>query len=218
MDGYYQGRIESLLSVDEGFRDVVNALKQTGQYGNTIILFVGDNGYHLGEHRNLAGKQFAYEEDIRVPFLMRGPGIPQGQTIDALVTNVDYAPTILEFAKAQAGLPQDGRSLVPLIKNPNISWRSDFVVENPIGQDYYGLRTKDTNTGSEYLYVEYDYDADNTIDERELYAMTPDSCMATGDPYQLESQHNNSCYAPLIQQFEQRLAQMKVCAGSNCQA
>ncbi|MEK6839934.1 MAG: hypothetical protein AABX72_03260, partial [Nanoarchaeota archaeon] len=131
--------------------------------------------------------------------------------------NGDYAATIAEWAGAVPGLPQDGRSLVPLINGVTSGWRTDLLFENPKINNYIGLRTKNSNNGREYLYTEYDYNEDNITDERELYTLTADECRPIGDPYQLESQHNNSCYTNLIQQFHQRLVLLKNCVGSTCQ-
>jgi len=213
----YRRRMESLLAVDEGVGKIIDMLQATGQGENTVIIFTSDNGYLHGEHRIKQGKFFPYEP-LQVPFIMSGPGIPVKKTIHRLVTNVDYAPTIVEWADARPGLPQDGRSLVPLLAHPTTTqWRKDFMIENPIINHYQGMRTQNLQNGREYQYVEYDYNHDNVVDERELYALTPDECRPTGDPYQLESQHNNTCYTNLMQQFHQRLAFLKNCVGEACQ-
>ncbi len=212
----YEHRMESLLAVDEGVGKILQTLRATGQYYNTIVVFTSDNGYMLGEHRK-SGKFVAYEP-LRVPLVMSGPGIPKGKIVPELVMNVDLTPTFLEWASATPGLLQDGRSLVPLLSNPTgtVTWRSDILTENPLVNFYRGLRTYDVSTGREYLYTEYDYNQDNVIDEKELFVLTPDSCRPVGDPYLLESQHANPCYASLIQQFHSRVTQLKTCAGSTC--
>ncbi len=171
----------------------------------------------MGEHRFKNGKHHPYEP-LQVPLIMRGPGIPANQTVHHLMINVDYARTILEWADATPGLQQEGRSLIPLLAHPSTTqWRKDFLIENTLIYKYTGLRTQNLHNGREYQYVEYDYNGDNIVDERELYALTPDECRPTGDPYQLESQHNNTCYTNLLQQFHQRLAFLKNCVGEACQ-
>lgn len=212
----YRRRMESLLAVDEGVGKILQTLRATGQYDNTIIVFTSDNGYMLGDHRKV-GKFLPYEP-LRVPLIMSGPGIPRGKVVPELVMNVDLAPTFLEWANASPGLLQDGRSLVPLLTNApgTTAWRNDILTESPVVSFFRGLRTYDSNSGHEYLYSEYDYNNDNVIDDKELYVLTPDACRPVGDPYLLESQHANSCYATLIQQFHNRINYLKTCVGSTC--
>ncbi len=215
-----RARLESLLAVDEGVGKIISTLQQTGQYDNTIIVFTSDNGFQFGEHRISFDKQYPYES-TQVPLYMSGPGIPAGVTVPKYVTNVDYASTILDIADARGGIEQEGRSLLSLIQNPSRAWRRDFLIENPINQSYSGLRVQYPD-GREYLYVEYDYPApgapmgNGIVDERELYNLTPDECNAAGDPYHLQSQHNNSCYSSRIVQFHNRLAELKTCVGASC--
>ena len=74
IDGLYRMRIRSLQAVDRGVARLVHTLRATKQLDNTYIVFASDNGFHLGQHRMPAGKQTAYEPDIHVPLLVRGPG------------------------------------------------------------------------------------------------------------------------------------------------
>lgn len=94
-----------------------------------------DNGQHFGDHREPAGKRQAYESDVLVPFLVRGPGIPKGSTSSQVVQNVDLGPTFLEIASTQTDsnnrlkptYPMDGKSILPLLRsNPHSSNYNDF--------------------------------------------------------------------------------------------
>ena len=114
----YRCELESLLSVDDGVKQVIDALEAKGDLDNTLIIYTSDNGYFHGEHRIPSEKLRIYEESIRVPLEMRGPGIPQGVTLDPLVTNADLAPTIVDAAGVTPGLDMDGRSLLPVIQKP----------------------------------------------------------------------------------------------------
>ncbi len=99
LDNLYRQRVRSMQAVDEMIATLVATLKETGQLDNTYIIFTSDNGYHLGQHRLLAGKGEPYEEDTIVPFIIRGPGIPAGQALQGyLAGNTDVAPTIAELA------------------------------------------------------------------------------------------------------------------------
>src|SRR5205823_10039579 len=110
IDDLYRKRIRSLQAVDRGVARLVRTLRTTGQLDNTYIVFTSDNGFHLGQHRMPAGKQTAYEEDIHVPLIVRGPGIPAGSTDSAITGNVDLAPTFAALAGVRAPSFVDGRS------------------------------------------------------------------------------------------------------------
>jgi N-acetylglucosamine-6-sulfatase len=128
----YRKRLQSMLAVDDMIGRIVDALHETGELDNTYLFFTSDNGYHLGQHRLTSGKWTAYEEDIRVPLIVRGPGVPKGQTLDQLVLNNDFAPTFAELAGAETPEFVDGRSLVPLLGDdppPTQDWRQAFLVE-----------------------------------------------------------------------------------------
>ena len=118
----YQQRLESLLAVDEAVASIVGTLRATGELDDTLILFTSDNGFFHGEHRVRQGKVLPYEPSIRLPLLMRGPGVPAGERLGQLVTNADLAPTIEDAAGARPGLAQDGRSLLDLVKDPGAQW------------------------------------------------------------------------------------------------
>jgi arylsulfatase A-like enzyme len=115
LDYQYRHRLQSLQAVNDLVAGLLRTLRKTGRLDNTYVFFTSDNGFHLGQHRMKAGKYTPYEEDIRVPLLVRGPGVPAGQTVSAFVLNVDFAPTFAELGRATLGLPADGRSLVPLL-------------------------------------------------------------------------------------------------------
>lgn len=133
IDAEHRKRLQSLQAVDDAIEAIINALQATGQLEKTYIFFTSDNGFHLGNHRLLAGKIAPYEEDIRVGLLVRGPGIPAGRRLEYLTGNLDLAPTWAELAGAQAPDFVDGRSLVALWSNtpPSLErWRQALLLEN----------------------------------------------------------------------------------------
>ena len=108
LDFKWKQRIRSLQSVDEGVRDIIATLKATGEMDNTVVMFISDNGYALGEHRKL-GKNMPWEEVLRVPFLATGPGVGTGKwSKGAMIT--DIAPSVAALAGVTPGRPVDGRS------------------------------------------------------------------------------------------------------------
>lgn len=126
-------RRQSLLAVDDAVRAVVRTLRASGELKNTVIVFTGDNGYLLGQHRISMGKYFPYEPALRIPFVMRGPGIRPDAKVDRLVSLIDLTPTLLDFAGAKAvGRRPDGMSLRPLLSgNGDIRSRSVLLSSGP---------------------------------------------------------------------------------------
>lgn len=130
--GYYRKRLCSLQAVDESIETLINTLTETKELDNTFIFFTSDNGFHLGEHRMQRGKQTAYETDIHLPLIVRGPGVARGGKVEELVGNIDLAPTFAELTGAKAPDFVDGRSLTPFLKGkPRVAakdWRSAFLI------------------------------------------------------------------------------------------
>ncbi len=125
-------RLRSMLAVDDMIGDLFDSLRETGELDNTYVFFTSDNGFHLGQHRLGAGKWTAYEEDIRVPLMVRGPGVPEGEKLPHMVLNNDLAPTFADLAGVDTPGFVDGRSIVPLLDRtptPEEDWRSAFLVE-----------------------------------------------------------------------------------------
>jgi N-acetylglucosamine-6-sulfatase len=202
IDENYRQRLESLLAVDEAVVRVVDTLRAEHELDNTLILFTSDNGFFHGEHRVQLGKVLVYEPSIRVPLIMRGPGVPQGERRGQLVTNADLAPTILEAAGATAGKPQDGRSLFPLLDDRGLEWGRDLLIEGAPGINqpaFDAIRTY------RYVYVQH------ANGERELYDLAR-------DPHQLTSLHNDPAYAGVQAELSLRLGLLSACAGRSCRA
>ncbi len=206
----YRCRLESLLSVDEGVERIVDALETTGELDNTLIVFTSDNGFFHGEHRVQTGKNRVYEEAIRVPLVIRGPGVPEGIAIDELAINADLASTVLDVAEATPGLAQDGRSLLSLAEHPARYRGRELLLEkgdvldaddDDVAQSgtFAAIRT------SRYVYVE------NASGELELYDLSV-------DPYQLQNQVLNPAYDLAEAQLAKRLATLRSCAGESCKA
>jgi arylsulfatase A-like enzyme len=124
----YRGYAETLLALDESVGRVLDHLEKSGLAKNTIVVYMGDNGFSFGEH-GLIDKRHAYEESIRVPMLAWAPGlIAPGTKVDEMVLNVDIAPTFLDVARASAPQTMDGRSFLPLLAGKKIAdWRPAFV-------------------------------------------------------------------------------------------
>jgi N-acetylglucosamine-6-sulfatase len=98
---------------------------------STYVVFSSDNGYHMGEHMLFAGKQTAFDSDIRVPLIVVGPGVPAGVTVDAIAENIDLCPTFAEIAGVVAPPTTDGHSLLGLLGGGAATdWREAALIEH----------------------------------------------------------------------------------------
>lgn len=196
----YRSRLESLLAVDDAVGRLVQRLQAHGELDRTLFVFTSDNGWLQGEHRVPTGKIKPYEESVRVPLILRGPGVPAGQRRHDLVANVDLAPTVLDVANARAGIPLDGRSLLqPPPRRPRAllleigpRFRGEYVT-------YDALRT------GRYKYIEY------ATGERELYDLS-------ADPHERESRHDDPRYADVRRRLAAELGELADCRGASCRA
>jgi N-acetylglucosamine-6-sulfatase len=133
----FRERWESLLAVDEGVEQIVDALRRGGELDNTYVIFTSDNGYMQGEHRVRQGKMLPYEASTHLPFLIRGPGLPRNRETDAVVGDVDLAPTIMDITRASPGHVLDGRSVIPYAKNTHLRNLRPFL-HTTAGQGSHG--------------------------------------------------------------------------------
>lgn len=206
----YQGRAGSLMAVDDGVGDLVRTLRRTDQLENTMIVFLSDNGWLQGEHRIPGDKFLPYEESLRVPLIIRGPGVPKGETVKGQVANIDFAPTLLDIADAKAGRTMDGVSLLPTIRNPKKRPDRALVIEapeplfpGPVPQNewdrpYSGVRT------DQYTYVVW-----TETGEQELYDRK-------ADPYELNNVAADPAYADVRDHLAGKLAKLEDCRGRAC--
>jgi arylsulfatase A-like enzyme len=195
-DELQRWRLRSMRAVEDEIDAVIQALAQTGRIENTYIFYVSDNGLLMGQHRAVGKKNNPYEESARVPFQVRGPGVP-AVTVDQLVLNIDIAPTVLELAGLAIPDTVDGRSLVPFLRGSQAAgWRKEVLIEAFTNGPTYGLRSAD------WLYVH------NETEELELYDMK-------ADPWQTESLHRK-VDAAILASHEQRVVALSGCRGISC--
>jgi N-acetylglucosamine-6-sulfatase len=206
----YQGRAGSLKAVDDGVARLVDTLKDTHQLQNTLIVFTSDNGWLQGQHRITGDKYLPYDESLRVPFILRGPGVPADQTIHGQVANIDFAPTLIDVAKATAGRVMDGVSLMPTVHHPGLRPNRAIEIEalaplfegnipiNAWDRPYHGVRT------DRYTYVVYTETGDEELYDRRT------------DPYELHNVADDPAYAGLKAHLASKLAQLDDCKGNAC--
>ncbi|WP_316751370.1 sulfatase family protein [Streptomyces herbicida] len=167
IDKKFRKRARSLQAVDKMVGELRSTLTRAGVADNTYVVFSSDNGFHLGEYRLKAGKQTAFDTDVRVPLVIAGPRVAAGSTSSAQVSNIDFAPTFQRIGGAAASSRADGHSLLPLLDGgPDAGWRTANLIEhrhadqspgdpdNHGGEsisppNYHAMRT------NSYTYVEY---------------------------------------------------------------
>ena len=163
-----------------------------------------------GPHRITGDKFLPYEESLRIPFILRGPGVPANRTVRGQVSNVDFAPTLLDAARARAGRTLDGVSLMPTVRDP--SKRPDRAIKvealeplfegdipiNAWDRPYDGVRT------DRYVYVRY-----KEAGDEELYDLRADS-------FQLSNVAADPAYASVRARLVARLAKLDRCKGRSC--
>lgn len=126
---FYRRYLETLLSVDESVSKVLDYLKAGGLEQNTMVIYMGDNGFSFGEH-GLIDKRHAYEESMRVPLLIKCPGIIKpGTRTEALVQNIDLAPMLLEYAGVNVPDYMQGTSFLDVLKGKTAAHRTRIFYE-----------------------------------------------------------------------------------------
>jgi len=129
-DSVVRDQLRCLASVDDGIGQIFEALRKTGELDRTVFIFTGDNGYLMGEHGQFDQKRWAYEDSLRIPFLVRYPELVKpGSQPSAMGLNVDLAPTLLELGGVKWSERMHGSSLVPVLRDPGTKGRTAFTAE-----------------------------------------------------------------------------------------
>jgi N-acetylglucosamine-6-sulfatase len=201
-DKLYRNRARSLLEVDDIMERLYSALQETGELDNTYIIFTSDNGFHFTEHRlHPPRKSTAYEPDIRIPLLVRGPGIAAGTHRSEMVLNNDLGVTIADLAGVQPTRKVDGRSFAPILRGHSPAWRSAFLVENPTSTVVPAFRALRTSNGKKMTQF-YNRGV------REIYFLSE-------DPGELRNVQK-SVPKGVKQRLQHRLNALKDCFGFSC--
>ena len=154
-DTFYRRYAETLLGLDEGVGRVLDFLDRSGLARNTLVIYMGDNGFLLGEH-GLIDKRNAYEESMRVPMLAYAPGwIPPASTVTTVVRNIDVAPTILDLAGVRSEHEMDGRSMLAALRGQKVDQEGEFLYEYYWEYAFPHTPTTFALRGDRYKYIFY---------------------------------------------------------------
>ncbi len=195
---YIKDYLRTIASVDDNLGRVLDYLDEAGLAENTVVIYSSDQGFYLGDH-GWYDKRWMYEESLRMPFIVRWPGVVQpGSENSDLVQNLDFAETFLEMAGVDVPADMQGTSLVPLLEGRTpADWRDAIYYhywEYPawhMVRRHFGVRTQ------RYKLIYY-YE----IDEWELFDLE-------NDPDELSSVYADPEYAEIVADLKARLAQMR---------
>eukprot|EP00756_Hemistasia_phaeocysticola_P026918 Hpha_TRINITY_DN16089_c5_g3::TRINITY_DN16089_c5_g3_i1::g.119496::m.119496/K01137/GNS; N-acetylglucosamine-6-sulfatase len=229
-DELYRARLRSLLSVDDLVTDLVHDLQHLRVFNTTFLAFTSDHGFQMGQFGMPEGKWNSYDHDVRVPMIIRGPGIPAGTTFDAPATHVDLMPTLLGFAGVTVPSTMDGRSVHNAILGGDAGTRSELLLEYfSVGSvlryealedcennTFRALRVVDKDNSDpkqrDLLYAEYthldDWDFTSPPLEYELFDLTD-------DPFQMKN-IVASTSPSLLSDLRERLRKAFICRGTDC--
>jgi len=208
----FRDRLRTLQSIDEANAAIVRAVARAGELRRTVFLFASDNGYMLGEHR-LIEKNYPYAENLRVPLVIRGPGMPVGEVARQTVTMADVAATILHYADALTSAREsgrtDGRSILAMLRTEEPRDKTVLIqagTDNPSALDALGWEFRGVRT-SRYTFARW------WTGEIELYDRLR-------DPYELDNLYDNAAsaltddgYVDVLEELERRSASLESCRG-----
>ncbi|MEN8118069.1 MAG: sulfatase [Bacteroidota bacterium] len=201
---YIKDYLRTIKSVDDGVGKVLDYLEEAGLAENTIVVYTSDQGFYLGEH-GWFDKRFMYEESFRTPLLVRYPKeIKPGTKIERLVQNLDFAPTLLDYADIEVPEEMQGESFRDLASGETEEWRDAVYYtyyEYPsvhMVKRHYGVATE------RYKLMHFYYD----IDEWEMYDLET-------DPSEMKNIYDNPTYAEVQKELHARLNELREYYGDN---
>ncbi|KAF5597979.1 arylsulfatase [Fusarium pseudoanthophilum] len=238
-DNFFRLRLESLQAVDEMVDRIIRELESLDIMDNTYIIYTSDNGYHISQHRLPPGKQCGFEEDINVPLLIRGPGVPKGVVSDAMTSHTDLAPSIFRMAGIKPRPEFDGVA-VPLTDR-ELERATQSRAEH-VGIEFWGLAVdegidsvvmSDLNTYKGIRLHSKDYNlyyAVHCTNEHELYDMTVDpyqinnllpsgkdsTCMPIASYADFNFKINKKPLLSIVSRLDALMMVMKSCKGETC--
>jgi len=197
---YMQDYLACIAAVDKSVGKILDYLKENGLDKNTVVIYTSDQGFFLGEH-GWYDKRFMFEQTYRTPLLIEWPGVTKpGTVINDIVSNLDYAETILDIAGLKIPPDMQGESLVPILKGKTpANWRTEHYYhyyEYPgfhMVKRHYGMST------AQYKLIHYYYD----IDEWELYDIK-------ADPLETRNVYNDPAYESIKQDLHKKLEKLMI--------
>jgi arylsulfatase A-like enzyme len=222
-DGY-NSKVAAIRAVDDMLGAVIDTLSSQGRLQNTLFIVTSDNGFQYGTHRRL-GKTDLYEESIRVPMVIRAPQQTAPRHVDAWAANIDWAPTIAEFAGAHPDIAIDGTSLAAWARGGTGPQRKSMLVEQ-LSDYFFSIHPLQREVRSRDPAITGDPTGNTTL----IYAqtLTRSGKSATDvefydlstDPYELQSLHASTDKKRVRQmkRLKTELLTLHACVGAACLA
>jgi N-acetylglucosamine-6-sulfatase len=166
VETYHKRYCETLLAVDESLGRIMDALQAKGWLDDTLLVYMGDNGFCFGEH-GLTDKRTAYEASMRVPLMVHCPALFEGgRTIDHIVANIDIAPTFLKAAGVVPPQHMQGRSFLGLMQGADADWRDGLLYEHYWERNHPHTPTLHAYVTDRWKYIHYHgiWDTDELYD------------------------------------------------------
>ncbi len=202
LDYLYRRYCESVLAVDDSVGRVLQQLKDMGIHDETLVVYMGDNGFMWGEH-GLIDKRVSYEASIRVPMMMQCPDLYEGgKVVENVIGNIDIGPTILHAAGVGTPEYMDGVSFLDLPNQPEMDWRDYFLYVYYWEKNFPQSPTQFALRGDRFKYITY-Y---GLWDVDELYDLKT-------DPGETNNLINDPDYKSVAKDLENRLYAMLGDAG-----
>lgn len=202
---YLKDYLRCVRAVDENVGRLLDHLDQTGLAENTIVIYSSDQGFYLGEH-GWYDKRWMFEESLKMPFLIRWPGVVKpGSRPEAMIQNIDYAPTFLEMAGAPVPTDLHGRSLVPVLKDATRvpkDWRESIYYFYS-GENTHNVAAHDGVRTSRYKLIWFPRTKEwNLFDLR-------------NDPQEMNSVHEDPAYATILGEMKDLYQKTRATYGVN---
>ena len=210
---YLKDYLRTSASVDESVGQILAYLEETGLDENTIVIYTSDQGMFLGEHQYL-DKRWAFEEAMRMPFVVRWPSKIEPKTVvDEMVSNIDFAPTLLDFAGQRKKNEMQGKSFKALLEGRSIEgWQDQVYYRYWMHRDmtpaHFAIRTKDHKLIFYYgLNLDTNsYGHKETESAWELYDLE-------NDPNEINNVYNNSAYTEIREKLKAQLIEIREMYG-----
>lgn len=197
---YLQDYMATISAVDESVGAILDYLQQEGLAGNTLVVYTSDQGFFLGEH-GWFDKRFMYEQSLRTPLMMMLPGrIPAGSASEAMVQNIDYAPTFLELAGLDVPDDVQGRSLLPIIASGETParWRESIYYQYFEYPGFHSVKRHYGVRSERYKLIHFYYD----IDAWEFYDLEK-------DPSEMHNLIDDPAYQDAIREMRAELENLR---------
>ncbi len=197
---YMKDYLRCVAAVDDNLGRVLDYLDKSGLASQTVVIYSSDQGFYLGEH-GWFDKRWIYEESLRMPLIVRWPGVAQAGSINRdIASNLDFAETFLEMAGLQVPPDMQGRSLVPLLKGSTpANWRKSFYYHYYEYPGYHSVRKHYGVVTPDFKLIRF-YEPD--VNEWELYDRK-------NDPQEMKSIYGDPRYSEVQKELENELARLR---------